>query len=122
MVAREVELRVNEYQIINQNDQLKFLLSSYASLLASMYAEAVPHRSGRLAAGVRAGMGKHVYKGKSYPVGLVMNTTYYAVWNLTGAGPGKHVNSTGREPKYGPFQGDFTFGKIVKAVQAGGGL
>lgn len=45
------------------------------------------------------------------------NKAPYPVWNMSGAGPGKHPRSTGRRPKFGPFEGSYTFNKVTKAMR-----
>lgn len=109
--------RVNEDEILSKPG-VKLVLEEQASMLAGLYREMVPNRSGVLASGIQVGMGYTNY-GKRKLAAMLINPVHYAVWNLTGAGPGMHRNSTGREPKYGPFKGAYTFSKIVAAAKAG---
>lgn len=98
---------------------LRSELFKYALALSAAYKVSAPRRSGHLASSVVPGTAWSSYGRKRRPVGTVTVRAYYAVWNLTGAGPGMHRRSTGRQPKFGPFRGSYTFGKIVGELRGG---
>lgn len=100
---------------------LRAELLGWATKFANAYSlEAPVGRSasrGRLRAGAKPGVTFSAYT-RDRPIGTVTNRVFYAVWNLTGAGPGMHTRSTGRTPRFGPFQGDYTYSKIIAQMRA----
>lgn len=101
--------------------QLRSELLMWATRFANEYRMTAPtgrsETAGRLKAGAVPGVQMGDWR-KDRPIGTVKNRVHYAVWNLTGAGPGMHTRSTGRTPRYGPFKGDFTFETIIRKMQA----
>lgn len=96
--------------------ELRACLLGWAVKFTTAYKAAAPHKTGRLAASAVPGVEWSKYK-NDRPIGTVKVLAPYAVWNLTGAGPGRHQHSTGRTPKYGPFDGSYTFRTITEALQ-----
>ncbi|AYR03168.1 hypothetical protein SEA_OCTOBIEN14_20 [Gordonia phage Octobien14] len=104
----------------------KFLLSAtlnkalvpVAIEAAALYMALAPKRSGRLAASATPRVSLHQY-GKRDPrwIAEVQVQAPYSVWNEMGAGPGKHPKSTGNTPRYGPFEGSFTFKKVLEGMK-----
>lgn len=101
--------------------QLRAELLGWATKFANAYRMEAPtgrsKTAGRLKSGAVPGVQMGDYK-KDRPIGTVKNRVHYSVWNLTGAGPGKHTRSTGNMPRFGPFDGHYTFEKIIRKMQA----
>lgn len=96
--------------------ELRACLLGWAAKFAAAYKAEAPHRTGRLASSAVPGVEMSKYTGDR-PIGTVKVLAPYAVWNLTGAGPGMHERSTGRKPRFGPFHGDFTFTRIANELR-----
>ncbi|QGH75749.1 head-tail connector protein [Gordonia phage Syleon] len=107
----------------------KFLLSAslnkalagVAVEAAALYMALAPKRSGRLASSATP---RVVLSGKPEGpdrwVASVQVRAPYSVWNEMGAGPRKHPKSTGKDPWYGPFEGSFTFKKVLEGMKGNG--
>ena len=110
------------WQALRESQELRSELFQCALKLSREYMTEAPRRTGRMASSVRPGLAWSTYNNTNVPIGTVSNDVKapnghgYAVYNLTGAGPGKHRRSTGKNPRFGPFQGDFTFNRIVKQM------
>lgn len=96
--------------------ELRAALLGWAVKFTTAYKAEAPHKTGRLASSAVAGVEWSKYT-NDRPIGTVKVRAPYAVWNLTGAGPGKHERSTGRMPRFGPFRGDFTFTRIANELR-----
>lgn len=110
-------------EFLGTSPELRSELLSWAQRFANAYRFTAPvgrsATAGRLSRGAKPGLTMGDWSGANpkRPMGTVTNRVPYAVWNLTGAGPGKHTKSTGRMPWYGPFQGAYTFEKIISMIR-----
>lgn len=90
-------------------------LLTTAIKLSSAYMANLPVRTGKLKSGTRVMMATNTQaKTGPRPEARIVNDTFYSTWNLTGAGPGMHTRSTGNEPKFGSFKGDYTFTEALR--------
>lgn len=111
---------------VGKSAAMRLVLLRLAMEAAQLYRTMAPvgreMDSGRLRASARAGVRlSDLGQGQAVPGDRLMGTVdvdaYYAVWNEMGAGPGKHPKSTGRMPKYGPFDGSHTFTQILETLR-----
>lgn len=103
--------------VVRESDRLKRELFYTAMTVAARFMADAPRDSGRMAASTSASQEASDYaKSAGRPIGAVRVSAPYAVWRLTGAGPGKHTHSTGNEPRGGPYDGDYTFTTIIKKM------
>lgn len=100
--------------VLTANQRLRNQLFEIALRLSSAYMSELPARTGKLKGGTRVTMAWNTQADTPRPEARVVNDTFYSVWNLTGAGPGMHEHSTGNRPKYGPFEGRYTFTEALK--------
>lgn len=122
MVERDIDIYRDPnpalVSFLATSQPLRRELLETALKVASLYMANLPSsskypRTGRLKAGTRVSLSWNELT-NDRPQAEVQNNTYYAVWNLTGAGPGMHTHSTGKRPRYGPFKGDYTFREALK--------
>lgn len=102
---------------VRTDDRLKRELFYTAMTVAARFQATARKGTGRMAASTVVGTEPTDYApAAGRPTGTVRVTAPYTVWRLTGAGPGMHPRSTGKEPWGGPYGGDFTFKHIIEQM------